>query len=234
MKWNQKIKYFVFGVVTAIIFGALAMPVMASMIQKQILVSTGVKIYVDDVKLNPVDSSGRPIDVFIYNGTTYLPVRAVADAVGKPVYWDGKTSSVYLGKHDSDQPSAMLKDLKYFDRSGNNFKTIKDIKDNLGNEYVDGIYANISYGTEWQTYLINNMYSKMKGRFILNEKYRDTKSEIRFKVYGDGKLLYSSPIMTGGVKPIDFEIDLTGVLELKIEYIGDFYRAALVDTGLYQ
>ncbi|MCI1959674.1 MAG: Ltp family lipoprotein [Clostridia bacterium] len=50
-----------------------------------------IKIYVDG-KL--VQTSSEP---FVVNGTTYLPVRAVGEAVGKSVTWDGATQSVYLG-----------------------------------------------------------------------------------------------------------------------------------------
>lgn len=38
-------------------------------------------------------------------------------------------------------------------------------------------------------------------------------------VYGDGKLLYSSPEMARGVMPIDFDIDVEGVMRLKIEFV---------------
>ncbi|MGE4213814.1 MAG: Ltp family lipoprotein [Anaerotignaceae bacterium] len=51
-----------------------------------------IKIYVDG-KL--VQTSAEP---FVVNGTTYLPVRAVGEAVGKSVTWDGATQSVYLGE----------------------------------------------------------------------------------------------------------------------------------------
>ena len=38
------------------------------------------------------------VEPFIYNGTTYLPVRAVGDAIGKQVTWDGGSKTVYLGE----------------------------------------------------------------------------------------------------------------------------------------
>ncbi len=57
-----------------------------------------IKIYMDGVLLSPKDVNGNTVEPFIYNGTTYLPVRAVGEAVGKQVSWDGATSSVYLGE----------------------------------------------------------------------------------------------------------------------------------------
>ncbi len=239
MNLKYKVKYLVLGMVVMSVF-ASKIPSIAEMVQKQITISTGVNIYVDDVKLNPVDGNGKPVEVFIYNGTTYLPVRAVAQAVGKDVVWDGKTSSVYLGKHDSSEPAVMLHELDYFNSSQKNgFSIQKDVKDNLGNSYNYGISV---VSPDWainggsQTYYINGEYSKMKGKYILSYKNRNTSVESRFKVYGDEKLIYNSPVMTGGVKPVDFDIDLTGVLELKIEIINTVYgnTPLIVDVGLYK
>ncbi|MCF6464910.1 NPCBM/NEW2 domain-containing protein [Clostridium sp. Cult2] len=239
MKAKERFKYLLIGMIIMTVFSTVA-PVIAAMVQKQIIVSTGVNIYVDDVKLNPVDGNGKPVEVFIYNGTTYLPVRAVANAVGKPVLWDGKTSSVYLGKHDSNEPTAMLHELDYFDSSQKNgFAILKDVEDNLANSYNYGVTVvspGWSINEGWQTYYVNGMYSKIKGKYALSYKNRNTTVESRLKIYGDDKLLYNSPVMTGGVKPIDFEVDLTGVLELKLEITNSKYdnTPLLVDVGLYQ
>ena len=51
-----------------------------------------IKIVVDGKELS---TSAEP---FIYNGTTYLPIRAVGEAVGKEVTWNGGTNTVYLGE----------------------------------------------------------------------------------------------------------------------------------------
>ncbi len=61
-----------------------------------------IKIYVDGVKIQPKDATGKTVEPFIYNGTTYLPVRAVGEALGKTVTWDGETQSVYLGEKPGD------------------------------------------------------------------------------------------------------------------------------------
>ncbi|MBE6914134.1 MAG: hypothetical protein E7472_04245 [Ruminococcaceae bacterium] len=56
----------------------------------------GIRIEVDGETLNPCDANGNSTEPFIYNGSTYLPVRAVASALGLNVAWDEATSTVTL------------------------------------------------------------------------------------------------------------------------------------------
>ena len=59
----------------------------------------GVKIYIDNQLLTPKDANGKDVDIYIINGTTYLPVRAISESLGVKVAWDDADNSVYLGKH---------------------------------------------------------------------------------------------------------------------------------------
>ena len=81
----------------------MSMPFAAALTQKNITVGRGVTIYVDDRKINPGDANGNPVEPMLYNGTTYLPIRAVSAALNVPIAWDGTTSSAYLGEHKVDQ-----------------------------------------------------------------------------------------------------------------------------------
>ena len=56
-----------------------------------------VPVNYNDIKVT-VDGEEIKTDKepFIYEGTTYLPVRAVAEAVGKEVGWDSATKTVTL------------------------------------------------------------------------------------------------------------------------------------------
>ncbi|MDR2356241.1 MAG: copper amine oxidase N-terminal domain-containing protein, partial [Clostridiales Family XIII bacterium] len=48
-----------------------------------------IAIYVNDTEIAPKDAGGNAVEPFIADGTTYLPVRAVAEALGLTVLWDG-------------------------------------------------------------------------------------------------------------------------------------------------
>ena len=66
-----------------------------------------IKIYVDGELAKLRDVTGATVEPFIYNGTTYLPVRAISEALGQSVSWDGKTNSVFIG----EQPAAEIETI---------------------------------------------------------------------------------------------------------------------------
>jgi len=74
-------------------------PALAQNIGKTIdVVYRDIKIYIDGNLIVPQDATGKIVEPFIYNGTTYLPLRAVGEALGKPVQWDGASNSVFIGE----------------------------------------------------------------------------------------------------------------------------------------
>ena len=234
MKTKEKAIYVLLGMVFMFFLAIGINPVIAAMAEKTIKVSTGVSIYIDDKKLNPTDANGNPVEVFIYNGTTYLPLRAISEALDKPVTWDGKTRSVYVGKHDSTEPAVLIANLDYF--TGNSVGTLShSVKDNMGNMQYNCISGNFN-----NVYKINGKYRKIGG--ILFQSYED-RSEPNggtIEIYGDGKLLYKASV-EAGVEPIDFSVDITGVLEMKIyarlyrepSWISYDYRSYVANFGLY-
>ena len=62
----------------------------------------------DGKTFTPKDVTGKVVDPFIVDGTTYLPVRAVAEALGKEVSWDSETRTVSLGEPAGLAPWADL------------------------------------------------------------------------------------------------------------------------------
>ena len=228
MKRRQKAAWFLSGVAAAALTASLTSPALAALAAKTIQVYTGVDIYVDDQKLAPTDANGNPVEAFVHNGTTYLPVRAVSEAVGKPVQWEPKTNSVYLGEHTADKPAVWLQDLDYF--TGKDFWVKDTWKDNLGNTRQEVIKRSFD-----NTYLLNGQYSAISGTFFQDYNNRSSDDTSYLKIYGDGELLYNAEV-TKGVTPIDFYVDLTGVLELEISFSCGYWSdsgGALDDVGLW-
>lgn len=80
--------------------------------ETEITVATGLNIYVDGQLFIPTDASGKKVDSFVYNGVSYVPLRAISSLYNIDVNWDSKTNSVYLTVKEVD------KGLYYFDENG--------------------------------------------------------------------------------------------------------------------
>jgi hypothetical protein len=55
-----------------------------------------IKMTLDGATITPRDADGKVVEPFIYNGTTYLPARAVCNALGKDVEWDATTNTIKI------------------------------------------------------------------------------------------------------------------------------------------
>lgn len=198
------------------------------------VVANGIKIVVDNQLINPTDANGKKVEPIIYNGTTYLPVRAVANAFGKAVYWDGPNYTVYLGTMDGtlEYPT---EELSTDGNIGDSWDNTNDLKDNLGNIYSRGIYT---YNSDYVFEKILNMkYSKFKGTiYVTNGTSSD--ETVQFSIKADGKTIYTSPEITKTTQPIDFDVDITGCYDLQITCTGSRYNdtgwAKIGNAGFYQ
>ena len=86
-----------------LLFLMLVAPGFAASFKKNIEVSyNDIQIVVNGIRIVPRDVNGTIVEPFIYNGTTYLPVRAVSEALGNAVEWDPTTYTVYV----SERPNA--------------------------------------------------------------------------------------------------------------------------------
>jgi hypothetical protein len=95
---RDKQKGFITGfIAAALLFGA-AVTTFASVGTYPLTASfASIRIFVDGKQIDPRDAGGTSVEPFIINGTTYLPVRAVAEALGMEVSWDNAAKSVYIG-----------------------------------------------------------------------------------------------------------------------------------------
>lgn len=217
MKKTHTIRSFLAGVLVTLLVVAMLPSAVAAVTGKNITVYPGINIFIDDQKLNPTDANGKPVEVFNYNGTVYLPVRAVSEALSQPVQWDGAARSVYVGKHTSNTPAVWLSQMDYFTGS-KSISTAATEKDNTGATHTNCITASFD-----RTYLLNGQYSRIAGTLYQAYQYRSEwlNTDLGVYIYGDGNLLYAySPESgTDGMKPVNFDVSLNGVLELRVVFV---------------
>lgn len=101
MKKLKKIGYIAIGMILTLIIVA-ATPVFAATkdVVKQLTAyftsgGKSISLVVNGVKMDK-DSNGKAVTPFTVDGTTYVPARIVAEALGKEVKWDSATASVNI------------------------------------------------------------------------------------------------------------------------------------------
>lgn len=111
--------------------------------------------------------------------------------------------------------------LDYFDSDGKVYGP-SDPQDNLGNRHPNSYEIHTSgYGDAYVTYRVDGKYNHLRGTFFLLYDYRSSKSERRFRVYNDDNEIIYTATITHAVDPVDFDIDISGVKNLKLEFSTD-------------
>lgn len=95
----KKVAAFIIALVMIFALGATALA--TSRVVTAELHYKDIKIVLDGKELVPVDIDGNSAEPFIIGGTTYLPVRGIASALGLDVQWDATTNTVILKQPES-------------------------------------------------------------------------------------------------------------------------------------
>ena len=88
---KKQIPPFLAGVLTALLVLSLGASALAASGRLTLEVDP-VRIQVDGQLFQPKDVNGNDVPVFSYNGTTYAPLRALAEAYGLTVGYDAETN----------------------------------------------------------------------------------------------------------------------------------------------
>ena len=102
------------------------------------------------------------------------------------------------------------------------------LTDTLGNRYKSGLRGYMAPGDTskynincYSIWDIGGKYSTLTATGIIRKKDSGSKYEGSFKIYGDGRLLYSRDGIGSMTKPYQITIDISGVTDLKIEMYGN-------------
>jgi hypothetical protein len=220
---------FLAGVVTTALVASLAIPALAAYTRNMTVSYSDIKINVNGTTFTPKDVSGRTVEPFSYNGTTYLPVRAVADAVGYNVTWDQSSQTVYLTNGGGSSGGGG------YSQGGGATTTVTKLVDTMEPYAYTDMYDYSTYpstgsksvslgGTAYKnaveiiygfvSYNLNGRYTTLGG--VAGIVDGQTNKDQTLNIYGDGNLLKTIDLPAGGL-PVDFSVDVTGVSALKFE-----------------
>ena len=100
------------------------------------------------------------------------------------------------------------------------------LEDKYGKIYENCIEYSFGYKDSRDKYLLDKNFNKFKGTIFVPKHRKssydgwDHKDPFHFYIYGDGKLLYKSPKMKSEHKPVNFDVDVSGVELLAINWHG--------------
>jgi len=179
----------------------------------------GIKIVVDGKEVTPTDANGKVVEPFASSGTTYLPVRAIGEALGKEVTWDGSTATVYVGEIPGQETSWMKKLPPY---QVNKHSKIYDGSDHKafmtigGQEIMEGVQlegynnVNLSYAL-WNTDLKYNSMTFTVGHI---DGAREVNMDLN--IYLDGQL-YDSYGIKWDEPPKTITVPLNRAANIKLQ-----------------
>lgn len=166
-------KKYLCGFFTAFLLIALAVPSFAENVTRQITADYNINaIFIDGTRFIPRDANGIYIQPFVVDGTTYLPIRSVAEAVGYDVKYNDTTYSVTLTKKTAEvkpSPSPTTNPIDTALQSNLTARVNASLK-----------VANTTYNNLQNT--INNYISRGMGRSSACEQYRATQETVKSEI----------------------------------------------------
>jgi len=203
-----QIKGFVAGMLAAVILLSSG-TALANTINRSIdVIFRDIRLVVDGQPFTPRDAQGRVVEPFIFEGTTFLPVRAVSDALGIPVGWDGITSTVYLGNVPGGAP--FFATVPEFEGSGLRTGTVNM----QGNPFPNALNNSFTHSGSWGHRNLNGQFNTITGTIGRIDGSGNAARTISF--IGDGRELASFNV-DGTTPPTAISVDVRGVLILRIE-----------------
>ena len=183
----------------------------------------GIKVLYNGQVQTMQDANGKTIYPISYNGTTYVPIRAVSNMMGIPAEWDAPSNSVVLGINpegtnfveslkpysSSDVERCKASDGKPISLGGITFNSYIIL--GCGDLWSDGIYAYYNLGGNY-TELTFQVYSGSDRTIVFT---------------GDNDTLLKTIQTKGDALPVTYSVDVTNVQQLCIKsnfggvYLGD-------------
>ncbi len=167
------------------------------------------------------------------NGTTYLPVRAVGEALNLDVSWNANTKTVSLNekqakvaktepnKEKAENQIVFIDVMPYHDYT---FSVVNSDKAESGKEYKNVVYFD-NYTGGYANYKLDKKYTTLSGTLynaISEYKENDDANDYKIEFKGDKTLLYTRTLKPN--EEINFNIDLTDVKDLRIDVDEDAIR----------
>ena len=219
---RERLKGIIIGIVLTLTTGAAMTWANAQSFMREIHYGVRINLHGQELQL---DADSQP---FIMEGRTFLPVRAISEALDLPVDFDPATNTVYLGNRLAGQRQTLRTAAPFFDRSTN---------DNFQNSHIRFSNYNYMGGSRFENTLVftiphDQVMRVPDTRFTLHNLNRQFISlsgmigrvdgsfmvDATVNFIGDGVMLRSIRLNAGDM-PIPVNIFIEGIQQLRIEVL---------------
>lgn len=138
----------------------------ANAYKKSIEVEYGISVAFNNRSLSMTDVNGSPVQAFVYQGTTYVPIRAISNAFGSDIFYDDTENVAYI-YNDFSEICAVVNEMEniatdYYLLVNNELMTLalKNFSDDSSNvnamhDRVDAMYDSLSFLASDDGYNVN-------------------------------------------------------------------------------
>lgn len=182
----------------------------------------GITVKYNGEAQNLTDASGEPAYPITYNGTTFLPIRAISNMLGVEVNWEQATQTVLLGKpaDGTDLIDTFKPYTDYVTEPG--LKLSSDAPEFIQSSQKENTDAGGETIGHWLKFwnISEDPKQELVCSFNLGGKY----SSLSFKVYsnkdttltvkGDNGSVLGEYDLTGGQVPQTITVDLQNTTQL--------------------
>ena len=169
----------------------------------------GITVKLDGQEQIMYNANNERVYPISYEGTTYVPIRAVSNMLGVDVEWDGRNNAVLLG--ETGEAKDFIEDFKPYIAPSGARTTISETQP-----------TNIA-GKQYSSYLRTTAEKKNALHYNLEGKYStltfdaySESSDTTLQFYGDNDELLASIDIIGGNLPETHIVDVSNVSQLII------------------
>lgn len=198
-----------------------------------------IHVAIDVVKkivINGADKTPTIQKPFMYEGTTYVPLAYIANALDKKVNWDSKTGTIYINDSGNEREDVYINRYGYEKLNAAGRMVVKDYNGNkvfYFEEIQPDKYKN-NVAPSTISYKLDKEYKHLIGKFGFFNGGKNTEDiHTQLTIYDDNKdILYQSSYIRGNMNPISLNVDIskTKYLEFKINTTS-FKKGASANIG---
>jgi len=158
------------------------------------------------------DGNGKQVYPINYQGTTYLPIRAISSLLGLDVNWDGATKTVLLG--NPGKALNFIEDLKPYTYNDIGIHTTANPnpKEIAGKTYTTYIRGGIN---STASYDLGGKYEELSFSLYTSSTLKGDKLVL---FYGDNnELIYTAKVVSGDLPKVH-TVNVSGTAQLTIKF----------------